>query len=62
MQMSIWATGPDVHVVTCFDARPGSRPSAFSYPDGNTNAQAGWDLGINFTDFDDLLKKLGRNP
>jgi matrix metalloproteinase-14 (membrane-inserted) len=57
-QLSVWTASPDVPPLLCTDARLDGKSGGPVFPDGPSSGQGGWDLGINFSDFDDLLNKL----
>lgn len=55
--INIWAACTGARVIpTLRDAR--LRSSSLSYPSGDTTGQAGWDLGMQFTNLMDLSTKL----
>jgi hypothetical protein len=56
--LHVWASGSNAPLSVCEDARlrGGAEWSDATY------GQAGWDWGINFGDFDDLIRKLRGAP
>jgi hypothetical protein len=60
--VNVWASSHDVHAETCFDARLEAGDSYLTYPQGTLRGQAGWHVGFNFTNFDDLLSQLQTVP
>jgi len=61
-QLAVFTTGPDVDSTACHDARLRGEPGGPAFPDGPPYGQGGWDWGIRFENFDDLLAKLGGRP
>jgi hypothetical protein len=61
--IAVWADAPDVPNKICSNARLGGATSHPANPDGQTNGQGGWDIGlqfVNLTDFATQLEQLLR--
>ena len=63
MQVHIWANGPDVPGIVCADARLTDRQQSglFSRSISSSDqvyGQAGWHVGVNFRNLDDLASQL----
>ena len=57
---SLWASQADVPTTVCFDARLHGELQSLKYPEGTTDGQAGWDMGLSFVKFRDFATKLRR--
>ena len=55
---AVWAAASNVAIMPCEDARLGGGKSDKKYPNGSEMGQAGWDYGVNFSNFTDLTRKL----
>ena len=65
VSLSVWAANEDVQIFVCPDARlrdRGQSPWPWQDPvisaTDKTYGQAGWDVGINFSNLEDLVNKL----
>ncbi len=61
MQLSVWASARDVPNRVCFDARLGGG-NAKSDPRAQFKGHAGWHVGINFSNAEDLARQLHTAP
>jgi hypothetical protein len=55
---AIWAYSKGAPGKTCEDARLLGGGTNIQYPVGNNQGQAGWDIGLMFTNFGDLSERL----
>jgi hypothetical protein len=58
MPLAVWAARPELLAQICVNARLGGAPSHPANPNGQTNGQGGWDIGLNFASLNDLATQL----
>lgn len=58
MMIAVWASASDVPNTVCANARLGGTNEGPIYPDGTTKGQGGWDIGINYSNLQDLANQL----
>jgi hypothetical protein len=56
--LTVWADSRDVPAMTCANARLGGAASHPANPNGQTNGQGGWDIGLRFMNLTDLAGQL----
>lgn len=59
MGNAVWANTGTSPTSVCDDARLAEAPE-LSYPQGTSNGQAGWDVGLSYGNSSDLLDKLSK--